>query len=204
MCRAGKQSVFLSPTLLQQHRGRSLTSKTLFFSDLRSTIQTHQNDVTHVFQRLDDSALKWQPKPTEWSILLCFDHLNQTYVYYEAKIRRALLEPVTVEGEVDRYRPSFWGAIYMFFALNPRWSFPTPDALLPNAAPERATLDDYLGRQQALLDLFGTLHDVDLCRTRIPIEKNVQFNLGDCLKILVYHDSLHIAQAHGVLSQYPR
>lgn len=119
-------------------------------------------------------------------------------------MQRALAAPVSVEEDADRYRPSFWGAIYMFFALNPRWSFPTPDVLMPSAAPDRSALGHYLGKQQALLTLLDSLRDVDLRRTRIPIEKSVQFNLGDCLKILVYHDSLHIAQAHTVLSQYPR
>ena len=30
--------------------------------------------------------------------------------------------------------------------------------------------------------------------------RGVQFNLGDCLKILAYHDALHIGQAQRVLA----
>jgi hypothetical protein len=42
--------------------------------------------------------------------------------------------------------------------------------------------------------LFADLHG-----TAIPIAKGVQFNLGDVLKILVYHDELHIGQANTAL-----
>ena len=178
-----------------------VTTKAIVLADLRSMIHAHQADVDSVFQPLDDATLAWRPNPKEWSILICFDHLNQTHAYYHAKMARALAAPVQVAGDTDAYRASFWGRIYMFFALNPRWSFPTPDALMPNTAPQRTVLADYLTRQQAMLDLFKTLDTVDLTRTRIPIEKNVSFNLGDCLKILVHHDSLHIHQAHNVLAQ---
>ena len=178
-----------------------VTAKSIFLADLRSTIHAHQADVESVFQPVYEAALAWRPAPKEWSILLCFDHLNQTHAYYRAKIARALTDPVQIVGDTDNYRASFWGRIYMFFALNPRWSFPTPEALLPSAAPQRIALDDYLARQQTLLDLFKTLDTVDLTRTLVPIEKNISFNLGDCLKILVYHDSLHIRQAHNVLAQ---
>lgn len=177
------------------------TTKAILLADLRSMIHAHQADVDAVFQPLDDATLAWRPSPKEWSILICFDHLNQTHAYYHAKIARALSAPVPVEGDKDAYRASFWGRIYMFFALNPRLSFPTPNALMPNTAPQRTVLADYLARQQTLLDLLKTLDNVDLSRTRIPIEKNVAFNLGDCLKILVHHDSLHIHQAHDVLAQ---
>jgi hypothetical protein len=179
-----------------------VTTKAIFFADLRSTIRAHQADVTNVFQPLEDATLAWRPDPKEWSTLICFDHLNQTYDYYQAKIARALDAPVNVTDDADTYHPSFWGRIYMYFAFNPRWSFPTPDALMPNAAPTRRALDTYLANQQALLDLLTQLEPVDLTRTRILLERSVQFNLGDCLKILVYHDSLHIRQAHNVLAQY--
>jgi hypothetical protein len=174
----------------------------VFFAELRSIIRSHVADVANIFQPLDDAALMWRPNPKEWSILICFDHLNQTYNYYQAKIERALAAPFLVEANEDNYRPSVWGGIYMFFALNPRMSFPTPAALMPTLSPERAALEQYLTKQQELLHLLSQLDRVDLARTRIPIEKSVAFNLGDCLKILVYHDSLHIRQARNVLAGY--
>ncbi len=179
----------------------SVTAKSIFFADLRSMIHAHQADVTTIFQPLDDAILSWRPNAKEWSILICFDHLNQTHAYYNAKLARAMAAPARVADDTDSYRASIWGRIYMFFALNPRWSFPTPAQLAPNSTPTRTVLDDYLGNQQALLDLLKQLATVDLTQTRIPIERNVSFNLGDCLKVLVYHDALHIRQAHNVLAQ---
>ncbi len=178
-----------------------MTAKSTFLADLRTHIATHQRDVQQIFRPLDDDMLTWRPGPKAWSILLCFDHLNQTHLYYQAKIARALAAPIVAEPERDEYRASFWGGVYMAFALNPRFSFPTPDVLAPSATPTRAALDDYLRKQDELLATLDQVATVDLMRTSIPIEKSVRFNLGDCLKILVYHDGLHIRQAHGVLSQ---
>lgn len=177
-----------------------MPTKSDFFADLRTKIRDHQSDVVTVFQPLDDTALTWRPNAKEWSVLICFDHLLQTYGYYQPKIERALLAPQKENG--GGYRSSFWGSIYLFFALNPRWSFPTPNALMPSATPERAVFARYLAKEQRVLDLLQSLDGVDVTRTRIPIEKGITFNLGDCLRFLVYHDSLHIRQAHEVLAQY--
>ena len=171
-------------------------------------IHAHQADVTGVFQPLDDPTLTQRPSPQAWSILLCFDHLNQTHAYYNAKLARAVAAPAQVSdpnkvSDTDSYRTSFWGNIYMFFALNPRWSFPVAEELAPSEAPTRHALDEYVNNQQALLALLKRLDTVDLTRTRIPIARNVNFNVGDCLKILVYHDALHIRQAHDVLAGVP-
>jgi hypothetical protein len=177
-----------------------MPTKAVLLADVRTRIAAHQRDLRTVFAPLADTALCWRPDAKEWSILHCFDHLNHTHVYYRAKIDRAMAAPVGVKGR-DEYRASFWGGVYMFFALNPRFSFPTPDAIAPADVPARTALDVYLQKQDDLLATLDQLAGVDLIQTRIPIEKSVQFNLGDCLKILVYHDALHIRQAQGVLAR---
>jgi hypothetical protein len=60
----------------------------------------------------------------------------------------------------------------------------------------------YLRRQDALCAILDQVGPVDLSRTSVPLEKGIRFNLGDCLKILVYHDGLHIDQARRVLEAY--
>jgi hypothetical protein len=176
--------------------------KEKFLAELTSQVEAHLAEVRTTFQPLEETLLTWRPAPKEWSILICFDHLNQTYLYYQEKIERAIATPTLVKGSNDEYHPSFWGNIYMYFALNPKWSFPTPAALMPALSPERSVLEKYQANQLELVDLFHQLDQVDLKDTRVPIEKGVSFNLGDCLKILVYHDSLHIRQAHKVLADY--
>ena len=178
-----------------------MTTKQAFFADLRARIAQHQAAVDTAFVPLSDAQLAWQPAANEWSVLQCLDHLNQTHRYYQAKIGRALTDPVPVTGD-DSYRPSGWGGVYMAFALNPRFSFPVPDAIAPGALAglTRETLTRYLAAQDDLLRTLDACAGVDLRATRIPIEKSVRFNLGDCLRILVYHDALHMRQARGVLA----
>lgn len=88
----------------------------------------------------------------------------------------------------------------MYFALNPRYSFPTAEAITPEPTASREVLAVYLTKQTSLLEILDQVDHVDLSKTPIPIEKGVKFNLGDCLKVLVYHDALHIGQARGVLA----
>jgi DinB superfamily len=171
-----------------------------FLADLRDRIRAHVAEVQSVYLELDDSELARQPKTGEWSILQCFDHLNLTHDYYTPKIAGGLAQQRPANPADDFYAPSFWGRIYMYFAFNPKYSFPTAPAITPGAANlGRAVLHTYLAKQEALLHTLQKAESLDLKATTIPIEKFVRFNLGDCLKILVYHDQLHIGQAQRVL-----
>lgn len=171
-----------------------------FLADLRQRIQQNVTDVQSVYLELDDARLARSPRPGEWSVLQCFDHLNLTHHYYAPKIAGGLAQNRPANAGDDAYSPSFWGRIYMHFSFNPKYSFPTAPAITPAGADlSRDVLHRYLGKQRELLSTLDAVETLDLTATPIPIEKFVRFNLGDCLKILVYHDRLHIGQAERVL-----
>lgn len=179
-------------------------TKSTFFADLHQQIASHCETVVSRFCPLADEQLMWQPmanRKAEWSILQCFDHLNRTHDYYMAKIDPLLAAAPRATITADLYKASFWGGIYMYFSLNPRYSFPSPEPITPSIQPDRTVLEQYLAHQDALQQRLNAVADIDLVKTMIPIEKFVRFNLGDCLKILVYHDQLHIRQAQGVYTQ---
>jgi hypothetical protein len=179
-------------------------AKHIFLADLHQRIAEHCETVVHTFCPLPDAQLAWQPTTkgkAEWSILQCFDHLNLTHAYYMAKLNPLLPTAPRAMAGSDQYKPSFWGGIYMHFALNPQYSFPSPEPVTPVQQPTRQVLAQYLAHQEALLHLCETVAPLDLRTTMVPIEKFVHFNLGDCLKILVYHDELHIGQAQRVYGQ---
>ena len=177
-----------------------MTPKPDFLADLRGHIHEHAEQVTSVFLELDDAQLAWQPKPGDWNVLQCFDHLNLTHDYYAPKIEGGLAQRRPANPADDSYTPSFWGRIYMHFSFNPKYSFPAPSAVVPAAnSLSRDVLHRYLAKQEALLTTLDAVAAIDLRATTVPIEKFVRFNLGDCLKILIYHDQLHIGQAERVL-----
>lgn len=177
-----------------------MTLKPDFLADQRGRIRQHAQQVTSVFLELDDAQLVWRPKPGEWNVLQCFDHLNLTHDYYAPKVAGGLAQRHPANPADDSYAPSFWGRIYMHFSFNPKYSFPTPPAVTPaDDSLGRDVLHRYLAKQEALLQTLDAVTAIDLRATTVPIEKFVRFNLGDCLKILVYHDSLHIGQAERVL-----
>ena len=180
------------------------TSKRAFLADLHQQIAAHCETVVNTFCPLDMAQLGWQPVvkgKAKWSILQCFDHLNLTHEYYTAKLTAPLADAPRVRECQGGYRPSLWGGIYMYFSLNPTYSFPSPEPITPATLPHRTVLSSYLACQEALLQLCETVEPVDLVKTLIPIENFVKFNLGDCLKSLVYHDELHIGQALRVYAQ---
>jgi hypothetical protein len=168
-------------------------------SDLRDRIQEHHETVAELFQPLDAGKLNWQDSNKEWSIIQCFDHLNLTHEYYSPKIEGALSNPKPADPHQDLYKPSLWGRIYMYFAFNPKYSFPTAEEITPQSESNHTVLDVYLAKQDGLLEILEQVDQIDLNRTPVPLEKGIKFNLGDCLKVLVYHDDLHIEQAKGVL-----
>ena len=67
-------------------------------------------------------------------------------------------------------------------------------------AVSRQVLIAYLNKQIELLQTLDQCTDVDLRHTSIPISMGVKFNLGDALKVLVYHDELHFGQARSILA----
>ena len=176
-----------------------MISKPDFLADLRGRIHQHADQVRRVFLELDDAQLAWSPQPGEWNVLQCFEHLNLTHDYYAPKIAGGLAQHRPVNPAADTYAPSFWGRIYMHFSFNPKYSFPTAPAITPAADNlDRAILERYLAKQRELLATLDAVESIDLRATTVPVEKFVRFNLGDCLKILVYHDRLHMGQAERV------
>ena len=117
-----------------------------FLADLHHQIDNHCETVIKHFNPLDDQVLQWRPAPKAWNILQCIDHLNLTHDYYLEKIERALPTAPNHTPDDDRYRPSFWGRIYMYFALNPNYSFPSPEPVAPQQTIERQVLATYLAK----------------------------------------------------------
>jgi len=179
-------------------------AKSVLLTDLQGRIQQHCQSVDELFYRLDHDTLMWQPKPKEWNILQCFDHLNLTHDYYTPRITEALSRPQPAAAGHDDYTPSFWGRIYMYFAFNPQYSFPTAAVITPAAVVSREVFSLYRLKQMALLQVLEQVEAIDIRQTPVAIEKGIRFNLGDCLKILVYHDDLHINQARRVLTEWER
>ena len=171
-----------------------------FLDDLRARVERHGEILRREFLPRSEEALMQVPAPGSWSVSQCFDHLVATHAYYRPKIEEAL--EGEGEGEAsasDDYRPSFWGRIYMFFALDSRWSFKVAAEMAPEAAPGPEALEAYQERLESLALLLESLGEVGLSETRVPIERGVAFNLGDCLRVLVYHDALHFKQARKAL-----
>jgi hypothetical protein len=88
----------------------------------------------------------------------------------------------------------------LHFAFNPKYSFAAQGEMVPETAVSRQVLEIYLNKQTELLHTLDQCKEIDLRYTSVPISTGVKFNLGDVLKVLVYHDELHFGQARSILS----
>lgn len=177
------------------------TPQPAFLTDLRARCEEHAQILARSFEPLDLDRLNAAPAPRAWSPLACFEHLSLTHDYYRPRIAAAIAGQLMPGADGEGYRPSFWGAIYMHFAFNPRLSFPTIPQITPAPGPlPRAVLQSYRERLDGLMQSLAAAEDLDLSRSRVPIAPGIRFNLGDCLKISVYHDRLHIDQALRALA----
>jgi hypothetical protein len=174
--------------------------KSALLRDLRGHIHQHCAIVEAAFQPLSNTHLNWQYDSKQWSIGQCFDHLNLTHAFYRPRVDTAMARPTPARNP-DLYKPSFWGGIYMHFAYNPKYSFPAPSVVVPASELDAGVLKAFLQKQRELLSTLDRVDTINLNAAPIPIKSVVSFNLGDALKILVYHDALHIRQADSVLKR---
>lgn len=177
----------------------------VFLADLLARAHEHQTWVHTRYIPLSGAQLGWSPRPGEWSILQCIEHLNQTHDYYNQRIDKAAAasrSQTSVPGSATTkrtYKPSFWAKIYMAVAFNPRFSFPAPPQTRPTPQPDPEVVDIFLANQDKLCERIALAEEIDLATLRIFLKPGIAFNLGDCLKTLVYHDRLHLDQAQRVL-----
>lgn len=183
---------------------QSRSSNADFLADLRRRIGEHQSLVKEVFSPLDAALLNRQPAAKEWSALQCVEHLNLTHRYYWGKISPALVGVTqSATGGEALYRPSFWGRIYMYFGLKEGSRFASPAMLNPGGSSNLTSqvLTDYLDWQKKLLSLMEGVERDEMLNVRVPIQFFVVFALGDCLKILTYHDRMHMHQAQAAVGR---
>ncbi|MFI1773246.1 DinB family protein [Thalassobellus citreus] len=151
------------------------------------------------------SKLNWKPNQKSWSVLEAIEHLNLYGDFYLPKIESGINNNINSTISGSYFKPGLLGD---YFAksmlpkekLNKMNTFKSKN---PNGSDlNKSTLERFLLQQEKTLILLDKAKKVSLNKTKIPttLGKLVKLNLGDTLKVVIYHNLRHIVQAEKTLN----
>jgi hypothetical protein len=148
--------------------------------------------------------LNWKPSAERWSVLECVEHLNLYGDFYIPEFNRRLENNNTAPQEIFKA-----GMLGEYFAksmlpkekLNKMKTFADKN---PNGS-ELTTfaIERLSGQLTDMLAILERARGVSLTKTKcsISISKLIKLNLGDTLRVVIYHNERHLLQAKNVLAE---
>lgn len=156
------------------------------------------------FKTLPLETLNWKSSPDSWSILECLEHLNRYGDYYIPEIEKRIT--------ASQYRPaeifkSGWLGNYFANAMLPKEKLnkmKTFSSMNPKGSSlDKAVITKFFAQQQDLIIVLKLASQADLTKTKtgISISKWIKLRVGDTLRVVIYHNQRHMAQAEKVLKE---
>lgn len=144
------------------------------------------------------TLLNQRDTPTEWSALECIEHLNRYIRFYvpefNARISQSSHKP-------DTHYRSGWLGNYFANSMLPREDLnkmKTFSSMNPlGSSLDKTTIHEFLDYQEKMLELLQNAEKVSLRKTKssISIASWIKLQLGDALRVVVYHNQRHLVQA---------
>ncbi|WP_353196907.1 DinB family protein [Parapedobacter defluvii] len=166
-------------------------------TELSGLTQQHIRAVQS-FKELPQELLNRKPAAGGWNILECVEHLNRYGDFYIPEIERCIRNAKCRPSAV--FKPGLLGNYFAKSMLpkermNKMKTFKSMD---PADSPlDLSVLDKFIHQQEQLLQLLEVSRQTDLTgvKTSISISKWIKLRLGDTLRVVVYHNLRHVAQA---------
>ncbi len=182
-----------------------------YLNEVRLTFESVTLKVQESFSHLSEKQLNWKPKPHEWSIAQCIDHvmtINKLYL------------PQLIEIGDKIYTPRFWHKIPFIDQLwgnlirksvdpsNTKKS-KTPTLFNPAISDSRTSiLKEFQKHQKELLTVLDRTAGLDHQKIKVssPASSLVTLSLENCWKILALHEERHFNQAKKIMdmSKFPK
>jgi DinB superfamily len=168
------------------------------------------DETMRAFGPLSAQQINWTPRPGEWSIGQCFDHLiisNRPYF----QIVEAIRDGQRRQRAWERMPvlPRFFGKL-IINTLRPdsgRKAKARPAFYPSTSHIAPGIISSFLEQQDRLLHLMESTRGLDLDGIRItsPVISFVTYSLMDAYRIIVVHEQNHFVQARRVmeLSGFP-
>jgi hypothetical protein len=164
---------------------------------------------------LSTAQRKWKYESSIWNIDEIFTHLNDYADYYHItflnKINKTRFkEPkdIFISSPLGR---AAWRSMKLGNLNNVKKKMKSPkqyNPLINNKPNSDTSIEDFLTRQEELLNIIELAEKVNLKKVKIPISisKIVRLRLGDALLFVNYHNQRHIQQVKNLMmhSNFPK
>lgn len=166
-------------------------------SDLKKRTEFCIKEAKKMLKQKEES-LNAKPNPETWSKLQCIQHLNNYSNFYISEINGALAK--STSPSTPLFKPGFLGNIFSK-AMMPKEKM-TVMSSPANMEPAKSdlskeVLNTFISDQKEYLEILTAARKKNLNKSRIKVTLSrwVRINLGDALRINVYHNQRHILQA---------
>jgi len=156
-------------------------------------------EVAEELKKQKEIALNKKKNEKAWSALECVEHLNRYSRFYlpELALKISSAHPVQSNAVFKS------GVLGNYFAKSvsnkPQVNkMKTLREMNPNGSLLKTTvLTSFITDQYDLLELLEKAKSLDLTRTKtaISISKLIKLRFGDTLRVVIYHNERHLAQA---------
>ncbi|MGF1565403.1 MAG: DinB family protein, partial [Flavobacteriales bacterium] len=174
------------------------TTNAALIKELEVYVTNHREGAKKLAS-MPPAALAKHPAPGAWSALECIEHLNRYGRFYLPEILKRLNEQRTASPQ-SVFRSSWLGnyfaeSVKLKAKLNTMKTFANMNPAGSPVSPE--AIEEFIAQQDALLKLLKRSLTADMVKTRtsISISKLIRLRLGDTLRVVIYHNDRHMAQA---------
>ena len=175
--------------------------KQAFLDDLLARNSANRALVQKTFAPLDRAARSAQPRPGEWCVDQCIQHLVLAF-----ELHLPMMAPERAQHSKNDSAETFtrsWMARRKLYTK--QFSPLTKVKTLPKTTPSEHYYPDvyakYTAQNQRFAQIVEQARQVDLQQRRWFLRIS-PINLGDYLEMFVGHDELHIDQAQRALAAY--
>ncbi len=154
------------------------------------------------YKMLNLETLNWKENDKSWSILECIEHLNRYSDFYIPEISSRINHSKNTSS--SSFKSGLLGN-YFAESMLPKANFKkisTFKSMNPLGSElDLECLNKFAEEQKNLLDILEKCKSVDLnkVKTSISISKLIKLKLGDTLRVLIFHNQRHMAQAKRTL-----
>ena len=158
-----------------------------------------------VAKALTPQELNWKPRPGEWSVGQCLEHLyiaNEVYLRAIANSLRG--RPHAIVQDIASKWFGRWFIRHYIEPSSGTRRARAPKAITPGAQVDQSILDRFLDSNHEARELVHRAgnYDVNRIRFKNPFIPILRFTVGTGLEILVTHQRRHLLQAQRIRQSF--
>jgi uncharacterized damage-inducible protein DinB len=152
-------------------------------------------------QKKPQNALAAKPNPTAWNTLECLEHLCRYGDFYLPEITKRL--DSATKKTTTTFKAGLLGNYFAKMMLSSAKGMKTFNEMNPlGSSVRKDVVTEFIQQQETMLGILQRCADYDLTRvkTSISISNLIKLRLGDTLRVVIYHNQRHMAQAQRAIT----